>query len=73
MTHDLVHPPIKNCFATLLSVCAPTLDANEDTKDAFYECLDAAICKMLSLDKLILRKVTSVPGWAAVPSYGKES
>lgn len=54
-------PLTKNHFATLLSVYAPTLDADENAKDAFHECLNAAICKNPSSDKLMLMDDFSGP------------
>ena len=47
-------PLVKGRFATLLSVYAPTLDADDNTKDAFYESLDAALSRIPDSDKLVL-------------------
>ena len=47
-------PLVKGRFATLISAYAPTLDADENIKDAFYESLDAALSKIPDSDKLVL-------------------
>ena len=47
-------PLVKGRFATLISAYAPTLGADENIKDAFYESLDAALSKIPDSDKLVL-------------------
>lgn len=47
-------PLVKGCFATLISAYAPTLDTDDNIKDAFYESLDATLSKIPASDKLVL-------------------
>lgn len=47
-------PLVKGRFASLISAYAPTLDTDENIKDAFYESLDAALTKIPGSDKLVL-------------------
>lgn len=47
-------PLVKGRFATLISAYAPTLDADNNTKDAFYESLDAVLSTIPDSDKLVL-------------------
>ncbi len=44
----------KGHYATLISAYAPTLDAEEGIKDAFYESLDTVLLKVPHTDKLVL-------------------
>ncbi len=47
--------PLAKCrHATLISAYAPTLVANDEVKDIFYQALDAAIAKIPRNEKLIL-------------------
>ncbi len=47
-------PLLKGCYATLISAYAPTLDAEESIKDAFYKSLDTILLKVPHTDKLVL-------------------
>ena len=47
-------PLVKNSFLTLISAYAPTLDADEERKDEFYEALDRIIVSIPKDDKVIL-------------------
>lgn len=47
-------PLIKNRFATLLSVYAPTLPSDTETNDTFYQLLDGALRRIPKTDKILL-------------------
>jgi exonuclease III len=47
-------PLARNRYASIISAYAPTLDSDEDIKDAFYESLDAALRRVPRSDKLVL-------------------
>ncbi len=45
---------MKDRYATLLSVYAPTLPSDSESKDSFYQALDEALCRILKNDKIFL-------------------
>lgn len=47
-------PLVKNRYATLLSVYAPTLPSDSESKDSFYQTLDEALHQIPKNDKILL-------------------
>ena len=47
-------PLVKGRFLTLISSYAPTLDADETTKDSFYSALDSVLQNISKTDKVVL-------------------
>ena len=47
-------PLEKNRYATLLSVYAPTLPSDSESKDSFYQALDEALRRIPKNDKILL-------------------
>lgn len=65
-------PLRKGRHATLICTYAPTLVAEDATKDHFYESLDQALHRLPPSDKVVgYCSATSMPGLAQTPNFGE--